>query len=86
MLLAGRIDAVVMTESVGEYRLERLGLSDQIGTADYVHREDQDVFLVLSKQSAFASRLDEFNRVAAELVRERGARDSKSITARPSAR
>ncbi len=86
MLLAGRIDAVVMTESVGEYRLERLGLSDRIGKARYVHREDQDVFLVLSRQSGFAPRLDEFNRVVAALLREQGASSSGPITARPSAR
>jgi polar amino acid transport system substrate-binding protein len=72
MLLAERIDAVVMTESVGEYRVEQLGLSDRIGKARYVHREDQDVFLVLSKRSGFAPRLDEFSRVAAALLREQG--------------
>lgn len=75
MLIAGRIDAVVMTETAGTHRVAQLGLGDTVGKATYVHRDRQDVYLALSKRSAHAVRLEEFNRVMAELVRE-GALDA----------
>jgi polar amino acid transport system substrate-binding protein len=70
MLLAGRIDAFVMTETAGDYRVARSGLADRIAKADYVHRESQDVYMVLSRRSTHAARLGEFNRVMAGLVSE----------------
>lgn len=79
MLLAGRIDAFVMTETAGDYRVARSGLADRIAKADYVHRESQDVYMVLSRRSTHAARLGEFNRVMAGLVSEGGfdrARDT----------
>lgn len=72
MLLAGRIDAFIMTESTGEYSLAKQDLDRTIAKADYVHREEQEVYVVLSKKSPQAHRLSEFNRALAELV-ESGA-------------
>ncbi|ADU61547.1 MAG: transporter substrate-binding domain-containing protein [Pseudodesulfovibrio sp.] len=75
MLLAGRIDAVVMTETAGVYRVAQLGLGNTVVKATYVHRDHQDVYMVLSKRSVHADRLEEFSRVMDELVRE-GALDA----------
>lgn len=51
MLAAGRVDAVVSWELSGDYRVAQHGLTDQIGKAKYAFREEQDVFLALSKNS-----------------------------------
>jgi polar amino acid transport system substrate-binding protein len=72
-LIAGRVDAVVMNEEVGDYRVVADGFQAEIGKAEYVHVESQEVHVVLSKKSRFAPRLEEFNRVMAELLAE-GAR------------
>lgn len=69
MLMAGRVDTVVYTETTGDYTLRKLGLDQAITKAPYGYRKQQDVYMVLSKKSPFASRLDEFNRVMADLVR-----------------
>ncbi len=68
MLLAGRIDAFITTEAAGDYRLAQSGLTGSITKAQYVFQEEQDVCMVLSKRSPYASRLAEFNTVMRELV------------------
>lgn len=68
MLLAGRIDAFINSETSADYRLARRGLTDAIGKARYVYAKEQDVHMALSKRSPLASRLDEFNRVMRDLV------------------
>ena len=70
MLLAKRIDAVVNTEVAGDYEIRKLGLQDSVVKAPYIYREKQDVYMVLSKKSPLADRLDEFNSVLADLIRE----------------
>jgi polar amino acid transport system substrate-binding protein len=68
MLAAGRVDAVIMTETAGDYRVAQYGYGGRIVKADYVHRDPQGVYLVLSKRSRHAARLEEFGRVARELM------------------
>ncbi|WP_319584991.1 transporter substrate-binding domain-containing protein [uncultured Pseudodesulfovibrio sp.] len=70
MLLANRIDAVINTEVAGDFELSKLGLQREVVKAPYIYREKQDVYIVLSKKSPLADRLDEFNTVMADLVRE----------------
>ena len=70
MLLAGRIDAFITTETPGDYRLARLGLGDRIAKARYVYRKKQDVYMILSRRSPHASRLDEFNQAMESLVEQ----------------
>jgi len=70
MLMAGRIDTFVMTESTGDYYIAQSGLSDTITKAEFAHRKEQNVYMVLSKESKHAHRLDEFNKVMAELIAE----------------
>ena len=70
MLEANRVDAVVTTEVAGDYEIRKLGLQDVVVKAPYIYREKQDVYMVLSKKSPLADRLDEFNSVLADLVRE----------------
>lgn len=70
MLLAGRIDAFITTEAVGDYRLNRGGLTNRIAKAHYVYNKQQNVHIVLSRLSLFTPRLDEFNHVLSELIAE----------------
>lgn len=70
MLIAGRIDAYVMSEEAGDYRLASFGLSDTIAKAEYRYCKEQNVFMVLSKRSPHASRLDEFNRELKALLQQ----------------
>lgn len=70
MLLVGRVDAFIMTESAGDYRLALQGLSRKVGKAGYIYREKQGVYMVLSKNSIHTERLADFNRVMAEMVNE----------------
>lgn len=75
MLLAERVDAFVMTESTGEFRVAQQGKLDEISKAEYVHRESQGVYMVLSKSSRLAGRIGEFNQTMRKLV-EAGAMDA----------
>lgn len=70
MLLARRIDAFINTETAGDYRIAKLGMSDVIGKAEYVYEEQQDVYMILSKQSPYASRVAEFNEAITDLVEQ----------------
>lgn len=68
MLLAGRIDAFIVTEEAGDHRLARLGLTNVIVKARYAYHDRQGVYMILSKRSPLAARLAEFNRVMRDLV------------------
>ncbi|MUM78559.1 transporter substrate-binding domain-containing protein [Pseudodesulfovibrio sp. F-1] len=70
MLLAGRIDAFISTESSGDYRIAAAGLGDKVSKVVHVYREPQNVHMALSRRSPHAARLDEFNRTMADLVAE----------------
>jgi len=68
MLLAGRINAFIMTESAGEYRRAQLGMEDVVSKADFIYREKQNVYMVLSRKSIFVKYLKEMNRQMRILV------------------
>ncbi|WP_165610761.1 substrate-binding periplasmic protein [Pseudodesulfovibrio hydrargyri] len=70
MLVANRIDVAVNTEAAGDYEIRKFGLQGSVAKAPYIYRERQDVYMVLSRKSPLADRLDEFNSVLADLVRE----------------
>lgn len=70
MLLAGRIDAFIATETLGDYRISRLGLTNRIGKARYVYRKKQDVYIALARCSPLANRLAEFNNAMRNLVEQ----------------
>ncbi|XXJ19887.1 substrate-binding periplasmic protein [Desulfovibrio caledoniensis] len=75
MLLANRVDVVVNTEVAGDYEIRQLGLQGALVKAPYLYRKKQEVYMVLSKKSPLAARLDEFNSVLADLIREGAFRD-----------
>lgn len=70
MLLAGRIDVFVVSESAGDYRVAALGLEGVVVKAPHAYRTNQGVHMALSRRSPHAARLEEFNRAMAELVAE----------------
>ncbi|MEZ7196414.1 substrate-binding periplasmic protein [Pseudodesulfovibrio karagichevae] len=70
MLVANRVDAVVNTEMTGDYEIRMLDLQDTVVKAPYIYRKKQNVYVVLSRKSPLADRLDEFNAVMADLQRE----------------
>jgi polar amino acid transport system substrate-binding protein len=75
MLLANRVDAVINTEVAGDYEISKLGLQGSVVKAPYIYRKKQNVYIVLSKKSPLAGRLDEFNTVLADLIREGAFQD-----------
>lgn len=70
ILAAGRVDAAISWELSGDFRLARLGLTDQIGKAKYAYREEQDVFLALSKNSPLAPMLLQVEAEMKKMLRE----------------
>lgn len=68
MLASGRLDAVVMTESVGDYLVVTNGLTTQIGKAPYFHQKRSPAYLAISKKSSLVPRIAEFNDAFAQLV------------------
>lgn len=74
MLLEHRIDAVIMTEAAGDYRVAKLGMQDKVGKADFMYQEQQGVYMALSRKSPLADRIEEINQILLELV-ESGVRE-----------
>lgn len=70
MLLNSRVDAVIMTESAGDYRIATLGLQERVAKADYIYSKKQSVHFALSKSSPLASRLEEFNATLEAILAE----------------
>lgn len=68
MVAAGRLDAFVMTQEVGEYKLREFGFDDRIVKASYVYSKPMDVHLALSKKSPLADRRDEISSVLQDLL------------------
>jgi len=68
MLLAGRIDTFIITETVGDYHVARRKLGHRIAKAKFAYRKQIEVHMAVSKKSRFAARLDEFNRVMQDLL------------------
>lgn len=71
LLLAHRVDTVISSEYSGDYRVSRLGLNDVISKADYAYRKEQKVYMVVSKKSVYAKKIDTINSVMEKLLNER---------------
>lgn len=70
-LLAGRVDAVIITESIGDYVLSEMGLSRAFRKATFRHDREVPVHFVISRNSPLIDRGPELNR-AAKRLRESG--------------
>jgi polar amino acid transport system substrate-binding protein len=51
-LLAGRLDAVIYSNRSGYMKLMEMGIADQVSQASYVYKEDNPVYIGISRQSA----------------------------------
>ncbi|WP_147822296.1 substrate-binding periplasmic protein [Salidesulfovibrio onnuriiensis] len=69
-LLDGHIDTYVETEVAGDWTLMQAKLSNRIDKADYHYELERPVYLVLSRHSRHADRLEEFNRTLRSLIGE----------------
>lgn len=58
-LVCNRLDAVIAPESSGIKKMQRLGLKDRIGMADYVYSEENPVYVGISKKSVLMQRITE---------------------------
>lgn len=70
MLSAHHIDAVIASEYSGEYRVARLGLGDVVTKADYAYRQEQKVYMVLSKKSVHAKSIAKISGFMEKLLDE----------------
>ncbi|WP_320172863.1 transporter substrate-binding domain-containing protein [Maridesulfovibrio sp.] len=57
----GRIDTLVLTETVGDYLRYKLGYQDKVEKADYVYNKPLAVYFAISKKSPLAHRVPELN-------------------------
>jgi polar amino acid transport system substrate-binding protein len=70
MLLAHRINAIITSEYSGEYRVARLGIGDFVTKADYAYRHEQEVYMVLSKESVHAKNIAQINSLMHKLLEQ----------------
>lgn len=70
MVLEGRWDAFIGTDSQVEYDLNRLGLAKRIFKAAYAPQQPVRLYLGISKRSSLTKRLPELNKILDALVRE----------------
>lgn len=67
-LVRGRLDAVILSETAGDQQIREAKLEPYIGKADYRYRDENRVYIAISKASPFAARYDEFCAVMKEFV------------------
>ncbi len=68
-LLRGRIDAFISPEVFAIEMIASKGLSDKLEFADYVHRQEDPIYIVLSKKSPLmATRGEEVESVIREMI------------------
>ncbi|MCP4937519.1 MAG: amino acid ABC transporter substrate-binding protein, partial [bacterium] len=68
-LLRGRIDTFIIPEILGIEMIASKGLSDKLEFADYVHRQEDPGYIVLSKKSPLmATRGEEVKSVIREMI------------------
>ena len=70
-LEVGRIDTLILTETVGDYLRYKLGYKDTIEKADYVYNKPLAVYFAVSKKSPLAQRVPELN-TALKMMLETG--------------
>jgi len=73
-LLAGRVDAVIATESLGDYTLSEMGLSGAFRKATYRHDREMPVHFAVSRNSDLIFRVRELTDATIRL-KESGAFD-----------
>ncbi|WP_229595769.1 substrate-binding periplasmic protein [Pseudodesulfovibrio sediminis] len=67
MLAAGRVDTVIITESIGDYLVADLGLNSRITKATYCHDKAVPVYFAVSRKSPLAARVKELSEAAQRL-------------------
>jgi len=70
MLKKDRLDAIIGTDCQIDYQIQSEELGGVIEKADYRPGNSVDLYIGISKKSAWADRLDEFNAVIQDLVEE----------------
>jgi len=63
----GRIDVVVIAEDQGEFLIHQLGLRDKIKKAEFFYKDYSPRYLGVSKKSSHINKLNEFEKVMAEI-------------------
>lgn len=70
MLLAGRVDAVIATDGVGDYIVRENGLEELVEQAPYGYFEKVPAYLTLSRSSRWADRVEEIQACMSSLVED----------------
>lgn len=68
MLLAGRVDAVIATDGVGDYIARQNHMHERIERASYGYYGALPAYMTVSRASPWAERLDEMNACMAQMV------------------
>ncbi len=68
-LEVGRIDTLILTETVGDYLRYKLGYQDKVEKADYVYNKPLAVYFAVSKRSPLAQRVPELNAVLKKMLK-----------------
>ena len=68
-LVAGQIDTFLTTNLEGDYWIRKLGLEDRIARASYKLTHLDEIYMTISKRSAFASEAEAFSAVLNNLVK-----------------
>lgn len=69
-LLAGRIDALILTDSEGDYTLRVMGCEGRIVKAPFGYFEENPVYIGLSKASPLAARRNEIQEIVRRMVEQ----------------
>lgn len=67
-LEAGRIDTFILTETVGDYLIHKLGYQDKVEKTQYIYREPLSVYFAVSKRSPLAQRIPELEAALHKMV------------------
>ena len=68
MLVHGHLDVIIGTSPNVEYDVAELELKDKVERAQYVPNKKTELYIGVSKKSAFSKRYDELNRILKGLV------------------
>lgn len=67
-LLGNRVDAIIVTETVGDYLIHRHGYQDKIEKAEYKYDLPLSVYFAVSKKSSLVERVPELEAALSEMV------------------
>ncbi len=70
-LLRGRLDAVIMTESAGDWMLRSLSSARDVTKSQFKYEDGQNVYIAISRQSPFFARRHEVSTVLGQMVKQR---------------